>query len=299
MADDVKKSKKKKSNEEVQKELRELTSSKAEPPQFNAKQLYIRAGAVLVVIWTIAIIVNNLYVRIGAAVLTIAAAGGIVWFLRYIKKNQAIGAILRNADTAEGRQEALKKLETDFKKGDTAATLARAQLEMQEDPRKALGTLESINLEKQMGPVAAQVRAMRAQIHLVLGEVQDARALVDDMELGKQEDAKTRAMFATVASEAWARSGQGKKALDTLELFNPEDPDLAEMKPQIWRAKAFAYAAQTDTKGIARALKKLAEMNPQLLGMFVGQKKIHPLREREAKAQAMRMGIVPKRMVRG
>ena len=57
----------------------------------------------LAVIWTIAIIVNNLYVRIGATVLTIAAAGGIVWFLRYIKKNQAIGALLRNADLISER----------------------------------------------------------------------------------------------------------------------------------------------------------------------------------------------------
>jgi hypothetical protein len=32
--------------------------------------------------------------------------------------------------------------------------------------------------------------------------------------------------------------------------------------------------------------------------MFVGQKKIHPLLEREAKQVVMRMGIVPRKMVR-
>lgn len=292
------KSKKKKSSAEIQAEIQSLTRSKGDAPGFDMKKLLIRVGVVLAVVWVIAIILPTRWGLVGAGVVTTIAVVGVVLLIRYMKKNQAIGAILRGADTAEGRQDALKKLETDFKKGDTAATLARAQLEMQEDPRKALASLETVNLEKQMAPVAAQVRAMRAQIHLVLGEVQDAKNLVDQMEIGKQEDAKTRVMFATVASEAWARTGQGRKALDTLELFNPEDPDLVEMKPQIWRARAFAYAAQTDTKGIARSLKKLADMNPQLLGMFVGQKKIHPLLEREAKQLAMRMGIVPKRMMR-
>src|SRR4029078_5485319 len=101
---------------------------------------------------------------------------------------------------------------------------------------------------------------------------------------GKQQEPKTRVMFAAVAGEAWARTGQGQKAVDTLDLFNPEAPENAELRPQLWRARAFAYAAVNDTKGIARALKKLSEINPHLLGMFLPtQKKVHPLLEREAK----------------
>ena len=90
----------------------------------------------------------------------------------------------------------------------------------------------------------------------------------------------------------------GKKAVDTLDLFNPEDPEMGEMKAQLWRARAFAYASTNDVKGISRALKKLADINPHLLGMFVGQKKIHPLLEKEAKQIVMRMGVVPRKMVR-
>ena len=93
----------------------------------------------------------------------------------------------------------------DTAKGDVQATIARAQLEMQEDPKKALTTLESINLEKVMAPVAAQVRAMRALIHLTLGETAEARQLADALDLGKQQDAKSRAMFATVSSASAAR----------------------------------------------------------------------------------------------
>ena len=83
-----------------------------------------------------------------------------------------------------------------------------------------------------------------------------------------------------------------------LDLFNPEAPDMTEMRAQIWRARAFAYAANNDMKGAGRALRKLAEINPHLLGMFVGQKRIHPLLEREAKSIVMKAGIVPKKVMR-
>jgi hypothetical protein len=195
-------------------------------------------------------------------------------------------------------QETLKKLETDFKKGDVQATIARAQLEMQEDPRKALATLESVDLGRQIAPVADQVRCTRATIHLQLGELQEARALVDKIELGKQQEAKTRAMFAAVAGEAWGRTGQAKKGVELLELFNPDDPDYAEMRVQMWRARAFASAGAGDMKGASRALKKLAEMSPQLLGMFVAAKKVHPMLQQEAKQLFMRSGAAPRKMVR-
>jgi hypothetical protein len=210
-----------------------------------------------------------------------------------------MAALLRSASqTEEGRKDALKKLETDFKKGDVQASIARAQLEMQDDPRKALATLEAVDLTKQLVPVADQVRCTRATIHLQLGEIQEARLLVDKMELGKQQDTKTRAMFAAVAGEAWGRTGLAKKGVELLELYNPEDPEYAEMRVQMWRARAFAYAGTGDMKGAARALKKLIDVNPQLLGMFIGAKKIHPMLQQEAKQLLMRSGAVPRKMVR-
>jgi hypothetical protein len=219
--------------------------------------------------------------------------------VRYVNRTRELGALMRSAsETEEGRRDALKRLETDFKKGDVQAIIARAQLELQDDPRKGLATLESIDLGRQMSPVADQVRCMRATIHLQLGELPEARALVDKMELGKQQEPKTRAMFAAVAAETWGRTGQAKKGVELLEVFNPEDPDLAEMRVQMWRARAFASAGAGDMKGAGRALRKLAEMSPQLLGMFVGAKKIHPLLQQEAKQLLMRSGAVPRKMVR-
>jgi hypothetical protein len=51
-------------------------------------------------------------------------------------------------------------------------------------------------------------------------------------------------------------------------------------------------------KGASRALKKLVDMSPQLLGMFVGAKKVHPMLQQEAKQILMRSGAVPRKMVR-
>jgi hypothetical protein len=299
-----KKKKKRQSAAEVQKDLQDQArAAEAEAParpdpQAQLKKIYIRAAALLAIFWIAAFFIPSWIPKAVVGVLTVAAIGAGYWFSQYVKKSQALGDLLKGADTVEGRKDALERLDKDFKKGDTQATIARAQLEMQEDPQKALVTLEAIQLDKQLQPVADQVRALRAMIHLTQGEAQEARLLVDRLELGKQQDTKTRAMFATVAGEAWARTGNAKKALETLELFNPEDPEFGEVRMQMWRARAYAYAAQNDLKGVGRALKKLADINPQLLAMFVSGKKLHPLLEREAKQMLMRMGAIPRKMQR-
>jgi hypothetical protein len=292
--------KKKKSPAQVQQELRDLAKPQNERPPFDMNKLYLRAGALVAVGWILAAIGASMshtrWPLLVAGVITLGVAGAGIWMIRYVKKSEALGAILRDADTNEGRKKALEKLQTDFKKGDVQATMARAQLELQEDPRKALETLEGIDLPKQMTPVADQVRALRASIHLTLGEAQKARVLADQLELGKQQEPKTRAMFAAVAGEAWARTGNGKKALEVLDIFDADADDMGEMRIQILRARAFAYASTGDIKGAERVLKKLADTNVNLLAMFVG-KKIHPLLERAARNLLMRSGAVPRKMV--
>ncbi|MGD0676846.1 MAG: hypothetical protein ABSC94_15645 [Polyangiaceae bacterium] len=303
-AEAPKKKKKRQSVTAMQRELRDLSKAPQggpEKPPLDLKKIYLRVGLIVGAAWVVALFfvrwtVIPLYVAGG---LTLVAIGAGVWVVRWVNKSRAVGALLRAAgETEEGRKEALQRLESEFKKGDVQATIARAQLEMQKDPRKALSTLESLDLSKQIAPMADQVRCMRATIHLQLGELQPARALVDKLELGKQQEMKTRAMFATVAGEAWARTGEGKKAVELLELFNPDEPDYAEMRVQMWRARAFACAGAGDMKGASRALKKLLDMSPQLLGMFVAAKRIHPMLQQEAKQLFMRSGAVPRKMVR-
>jgi tetratricopeptide (TPR) repeat protein len=260
------------------------------------KGLGLRVGLPLLGFWVVAIVVGRPWALAGMGVVTVAAAVLVAWAIRFAQKTRAVADIVKSADTPQARKEALSKLETDFKKGDTAAIFARAQLQLHEDPRVALQTLEQIDLAKVMAPIADEARAQRAMIHLMLGEAERARQLVDGIDLSRHQQAKTRATLVTVIGEAWARTGQGKKALDTLSVFDPEDPEYGDLKAQLYRALAFAYAAVNDAKGIRRVLRKMLDINPQLLGGFL-VKKVHPLLEREAKEMLKRSGAVPKKMV--
>jgi hypothetical protein len=258
-----------------------------------------RVGLPILAVWVVVILIGHPYGLIGAGVLTLAALGIVGWAYRYLRKGRAVANILQSADmtTAEGRKEAMGKLEDKADKGDTAALFAKAQLLMHEDPRKALEVLEQINLDKVMAPIADEARGQRAMIHLLMGEVDRARTLVDAIDLSRHDQLKSRAALAAVVSEAWARSGQGKRASETLDLFDPENGEIAEVKPQLYRSRAFAAAAQSDVKRMRHALRRLKAINPQLLGGFV-QKKIHPLLEREARQMLVQTGAVPKKMVR-
>ncbi len=229
------------------------------------------------------------------AVITLAAAGLVFWAVRQANRARGVANLLSKVETAEDRKAALAELDSKKKK-DTAAIFAKAQLEMQDDPRKALATLETIDLERVMAPVADEARAQRAMIHLMLGEVSLARQLADNIELKRHQDAKTRAMLASVVSEAWARSGQSKKAIDTLELFDPEDGEYEQLKAQLYRARAYAGAHASNNQMMRRALRKLLEQDVRLLGGFM-MKKTHPLLQKEAKKLLEQSGQVPRKMV--
>ena len=259
----------------------------------------LRIGIPVGIAWVIILLIGNKWGFVAGAVITFAAVGIVLWALLQMRKSSKVANILRGADTstATGRKEALERLESGTHKGDAAALFAKAQILMHEDPRKALEVLEQINLDKQLAPVADEARGQRAMIHLLLGEIDRARALSDAIDLSRHDQLKSRASLASVIAESWARSGQGKRANDTLDLFDPENAELSDIKPQLYRARAFAAASLNDTKRMKQALRKLRAINPQLLGSFV-QKKIHPLLEREARQMLMQSGAIPKKMVR-
>lgn len=262
----------------------------------NWKSLALRVGPILLIVWVLAILAGRWWALAGAGLVTLLAAGAIAWALRFATKTRQVAGIVQGAETREARQEALAKLEADYKKGDTAAVFARAQLLLHEDPRKALSVLEEINLDKVMAPIADETRAQRAMIHLLLGETEPARRLVDGIELSRHQQAKTRATLTAIVGEAWARTGQAKKAVGILDVIDPEDAEYADLKPQLYRARAFAHVAVNDVRSMRRDLQRLGQMNPQLLGGFVA-KKVHPLLAKEARQQLERMGAMPRRMV--
>lgn len=262
----------------------------------NWKSLALRVGPILLIVWVLAVLAGRWWAFVAAGVVTLLVAVAIGWALRFAKKTQQVSSLVTAAETPEARKEALAKLETEFKKSDTAATFAKAQLLLHEDPRKALAVLEEIKLDKVMAPIADETRAQRAMIHLLLGEADKARHLVDAIELSRHQQAKARAMMTAIISEAWARTGQAKKALDLLGVIDPEDAEYLELKPQLYRARAFAHAAVNDVKGMRKDVHQLGKINPQLLGGFM-TKKVHPLLAKEAKQQLERLGAIPRKMV--
>ncbi|MRG95224.1 tetratricopeptide repeat protein [Polyangium spumosum] len=269
------------------------------------KKLAVRIGIPLALVWCIALFISGWISKVVALVVTLGVAALVVWVLRYAQRSRAVANLVRGADTPEARKEAIEKLESEFGKDDTAAVFARAQLELQEDPKKALATLESIKLEKVMPPVADEARAQRAMIHLVLGETEAAKGLVDKIDLGRHKDAKSRATIAAIVGEAWARAGQAKKAVELLDTLDPNDATYADIKPQLLRSRAFAYAWTNDTKRMKQILRQLSALNPQYLASFITKKKlpggvspkgVHPLLEKEAFEMISKSGMIPRKM---
>ncbi len=142
-------------------------------------------------------------------------------------------------------------------------------------------------------------------IHLMLGETDEARALADGIDMSRHKDAKARATMAAIVGEAWARTGQAKRAVELLETFDPADAAYADLRPQLLRARAFAYAWANNTKQMKNTLRALSGMNPQFLTGFVTKKKnpmgvnprgVHPALEKEALEMLMRSGAVSRKM---
>lgn len=269
----------------------------------NLRQMAIRLGLPVAAVWVVggcvAAVSQSRTVVIVAlvvpAVITIGIGAVVVWALRQASKAKSVAGILSQVETAEDRKAALEQLEAGYGKKDPAAIFAKAQLLLQEDPRKALETLEQIDLARVLAPIADEARAQRAMIHLLLGEVTPARDLVDGIDLSRHQDARSRAMMGAVVAEAWARTGQSKKAAETVELFSPDDPEFEQVRPQLHRARAYVYAATGDTKQMKRSLKKLLDQDARLLAGFLG-KRTHPLLQKEAKKMLEQSGQVPRKM---
>lgn len=268
------------------------------------KSLGLRIGLPLAVVWVIGGILAGFWnsptgraVTLGVpGLLTLAGLGLLIWALRQTKRARAVAGVLSQVETAEDRKAALQKLEQGFSKKDPAAIFAKAQLKLQEDPAAALRELEQIDLSKVLPNVADEARAQRAMIHLLLGQVSLAKPLADGIELKRHEDARARAMMVAVVGETWARSGQAKRAVESLELYDPDDDAYEQVRPQLWRARAYAYAYVEDARGMKRALRRLAETDPRILAGFMG-KKTHPMLQKEARRMLEQSGTIPRKVV--
>lgn len=271
--------------------LADARAKQADPlSALQPKRIALYVGGPVAIVWLIAFLFTGWISKAIAGVLTIAFAVVLGYVWRRLQRTRKVVDIVRGADTAEARKDAISKLETDFKKDDASAIMAKAQLQMQDDPREALRTLETVKLDKVMPQEADEVRVQRAMVHLMFGEIENARELVDRVDIERHKDAKSRATVAAIIAEAWARSGQAKKAVELLDKLTI-DKELEDIRPQLLRARAFAYAWANRAKLMKQTLKELQALNPQFLSGFITKKKhpmgvaprgVHPILEKEA-----------------
>ena len=286
------------SSKKAAKEAAPVASPVRTPPKIETRKLALRIGIPVAALWVIAFFIPGWIPKVVAGVITAAALGLIAFALYFTRKTQRVASIVGGASTKEERKDAIDRIDREFKKDDSAAIFAKAQLLMHEDPRKALDVLALIDLGKVMPNIADEARAQRAMLHLMLGEPQQARPLADGIDLSRQQDQKSKATIAAVVCEAWSRTGQAKKAIDILALFDPSDAAIAEARPGLLRAQVFAYGAVDDLKKARSAMHQLAKTDPRIV-MGFAQKGVHPLLVKEAKKILERAGAMPRINVRG
>lgn len=239
-------------------------------PLLNKRGLTTVAG-VTVLVWITAAMTGSKIVLGLVGVLTLALAGLLFWAWRQAKKQNAMMQLLQQAQgSPEARQAALAQLAAQDPKGaDVIGQLAKAQIEAQENPDKALETLQNTDLSKVPAEAADQVRTFRAQLLLLKNRTREARDLADQINVPSTGPKPARAMMASVVAEAWARSGRHTEALVLLEDLKPEDPELEQMRPMLLYARIFANFAAGKKERSKKDMKALMEQDMNLLGRFV------------------------------
>lgn len=269
-----------------------------EQPKFNWRTIGVIAAA-FVVLWITAFMIQSYvdspwgWVPVGVVgAVTIAAIGFGIYVWRLTQRSRGIVDILSQARDEEGRKRALEQLEQGDSK-DALNALARAQLVAREDPQEAMSILEGIDVKKAPAVVQDDVRANLAFLYLMNGRAKDARTLVDELRLDRQPNAKAKAMYAAVASEAFARTGRPDEAKKLLETYSADDPEYGEVRSMLLRAQVYTFLA-TKNRGLAEgAMRKLAKDDPNMLAPFLA-KGVRPELSELAKKALRASGMAPK-----
>lgn len=236
-------------------------------PLFNRRNLGLGAG-ILAALWLTAAMTGSKIVLGLMGVVTLAAAGGLVWVYRYVKKQRDVMSLLQSAQgSPEARLAALAQLGGDDK--DPLRMIARAQLEAQDDPKKAIATLESLDLAKVPSTSQDDVRLLRAQLYLATGRLREAATMADGINLGSAPNAQAKVMVAAIVGEAWARTGKADKALVILDELKLDDPSLGQGAILARMAKVFAAFHGGKKDKARKELEVLMRMDVNYLGRFV------------------------------
>ena len=145
----------------------------------------------------------------------------------------------------------------------------RAQLELQDDPEKAVATLDAIDMKKVPAMMLNEVRGMKAQVYLVKNRVAEASELADQIQLSQIQQVEVRSVMAATVAEAWARTGKVKQAGDILSLFSPDDPAFASARVPLLYARIFTHFADSKRDLARKDMVVMCKENFQYLGRFM------------------------------
>ena len=236
-------------------------------PLFNKKNLGL-ALAVLAVLWLTAAMTGSKWVLGAMGVLTVAAAGGLFWVYRFVQKQRSVMSLLQSAQASpEARMAALAQLQGDNK--DVLKVIARAQLEAQDDPKKAIASLELLDLAKVPSTSQDDVRVLRAQLYLATGRLRDAANMADGINLGAAPNPQAKAMVAAIVGEAWARTGKADRALVILDDLKIDDAEMGQAAILARMAKVFAAFHGGKKERAKKELEGLMKLDVNYLGRFV------------------------------
>ena len=247
-------------------------------PAAIPRKTWIIIGGFLIVLWAFAINTGSTIVLIVAGVLTAVLAGVVLWLLRFVRKQRSTASLLQGAIASpEARREALAKLSEGKDANSPTNVFARAQLLSADDPDAALKLRRTIELKSYLPAMQDDVSLLQTQLYLRLGRTGDARKSADVMNLDNPQRKEIRPLAASIAAEAWARSGKPKEALALLDTIELPKKDAEQIAMQIRVARVFARFA-ANQRGLARTeLAAIADEDPNQLGRFVlPQFRVHP-----------------------
>ncbi len=235
------------------------------------KRNLVIAGAVFVGLWALAIASRSTGTMIFLGVLTLVLAGlGLYMWRWYQKQLELMNLAKRANESPEARKAAIEQLkQREAVDNDVTNTLMRAQLELQEDPEKAVATLDSIDMKKVPAMLLNEVRGMKAQVYLVKNRVEEAARLADEIQLSQIQQAEVRAVMAATVAEAWARTGKVKEARDLLSTFAPDDAAYANARVPLLYARIFANWAENKRDLVRKDMASMCKENFQYLGRFM------------------------------
>ncbi len=235
------------------------------------KRNLVIAGAVFVGLWALAIASRSTGTMIFLGVLTLVLAGlGLYMWRWYQKQLELMNLAKRANESPEARKAAIEQLkQREAVDNDVTNTLMRAQLELQEDPEKAVATLDSIDMKKVPAMLLNEVRGMKAQVYLVKNRVEEASRLADEIQLSQIQQPEVRAVMAATVAEAWARTEKLKEARDILATFSPDEKAYENARVPLLFARIFANWAESKRDLVRKDMVVLCRENFQYLARFM------------------------------